>query len=1089
MPLDFTEMAEAGVNQISDRNPESNAGNDGAAIATAGPAAVWPRRFLMGAIALTVGACMISTLGFFWPILWNFGYPGYGLAVELMPVTLVAAASLWLAERGSTRSVSWICGVLIVLSLTRLALGSHDSPVHNSLPGVLKILWRPGITPGKGAAFTLILFSSGLLLFAHAKATIRMLWGSAFLGSAVAAVGLISLMVFASGLYLAPFWETSFLKVAVPTAVIFCSLGFSLVALYLGRSAGSDQQLSVSASLMAALVLMVLFAGVDPAVLASSDYILKARLEVHKILEQLDAIRSVAADAREAESAQRGFVLTGEQEYLQEFRIAQAKFARMIHEGSIPDPNLLTSAELAYNAFGKAVESERLGHHAEAVEAVRTGHALHLIEHLEQDAATQAAGLRRIIENRRNGGYQSASSVRKMILFSYGMSLVLVACAILLAGTEIRRRSRMEREIRENEARLAQINAALREQTARAEEASVAKSSFLSSMSHEIRTPMNAILGMADMLWESELSPTQRHYVEVFRRAGGTLLNLINHILDLSKIESGNFLLEKVDFHLRDLVEQVMEMLSPIAESKALSLVGHIEPGTAVSVIGDPVRLQQILLNLLGNAVKFTDQGTVLLRVHSQSTETSADVTFEISDTGIGIAADKLQLIFEDFAQAEASTTRRFGGTGLGLSISKRLVTLMGGDLQVRSELGRGTTFCFTVTFPIGAEQASSTLMVPEEIHGKAVLIVDNNEMNRVVLTEMCSAWGMEVTGCNRGVDAVDAVRRSLNVRPFSLALVDRMMPGLDGFETARQIQLLDPKTAILLISSDSQSGDVARCRELDLAGHLMKPIRRAELLQKIVRALSNAPEPAHAIEAWQAPAPTGRRVHVLVAEDSEDNRFLLQAYCKGTNYDLTFAADGERALEAYRESNFDIVLMDLLMPVLDGLTATREIRALEGHCGRKHTPILALTANALLQDATTALEAGCDAHLAKPITRRDLLQALDKWTASPPSATGAQYELEIPEGLEELARSYLQARQQELAQLKELAQSCAFTELRELGHRMKGSGTSFGFPDITRLGATIEQASKEGNAPHLAKQLSELSTYLDAVSERVLGV
>jgi len=620
----------------------------------------------------------------------------------------------------------------------------------------------------------------------------------------------------------------------------------------------------------------------------------------------------------------------------------------------------------------------------------------------------------------------------------------------------------------------------------RAESATEAKSAFLASVSHEIRTPMNAILGMADMLWESDLNQSQRHYVEIFRRAGGSLLTLINDILDLSKIESGSFCLEEVDFDLTTMVEQVIEILTPKAEGKSISLRAQLNYVSAPTLVGDPVRLQQILLNLIGNAIKFTDEGEVMLRVQCHSDESFATVEFEVRDTGIGIPSHKLETIFDDFEQAETSTTRRFGGTGLGLGISRRLVRRMRGEIHAESELGKGSTFSFSLILPVGAKVKRLEHTQLEDIGGRQVLIVDPSAVNRVILSEMCSAWGMAVTNCASSAEAVELTRAAAGTEPFALALVDRMMPGMDGFETAEQMRRLAPKMAIFIVSSDSQSGDIARCRELGLAGHLMKPVRRAELLEQIVRALSRSRDEAP-VQALAGPA---RRYRILAAEDSEDNRFLLHVYCEGSPYELTFVEDGERAVAAYQANSFDLIVMDIQMPVMDGLTATREIRQLEQESKRERIPILALTANAMPEDVSRAREAGCDTHVSKPISKKTFLGCLEQWlartTAADSAPARAALAIEIPEGFEQLSPRYLAARQGEIAVLRELLKQADFENLRRLSHNMKGTGTSYGFPDISRLGAALEQASKNGNVSDLSEHIGSLADFLHAAGEHL---
>jgi len=639
------------------------------------------------------------------------------------------------------------------------------------------------------------------------------------------------------------------------------------------------------------------------------------------------------------------------------------------------------------------------------------------------------------------------------------------------------------------------IEADLRAAKDSAEAANRAKSKFLSSMSHEIRTPLNAILGMADMLSESELADAQRHYVEVFRRAGGNLMVLINDILDLSKIESGNLELEQIDFDVRETVEQVREIMRPKANAKGLALLAHIEPGTAISVNGDAARLQQILLNLVGNAIKFTQHGNIILSVRSHQSTSHATLEFEVSDTGIGIAKDKLATIFEDFSQAESDTTRRYGGTGLGLGISRRLVGLMGGELQVRSEPGKGSTFFFNAILPIGQEQKGASPAQLSEVAGQSVLIVDNNSTDRLILGEMCSAWGMAVTGCESGAEAIARTTGENGYR-FALALVDRSMPNMDGFETASKLRGLCPDMKILIVSSGNPVGDALRCRELGLAGHLMKPVRRAELIRQAIQALSMPPEAVPVTLPTDTKLDTNQTadrvppIRILVAEDSEDNRLLLEAYFRGTVYNPSFVGNGEEALLAYQSGEYDLIAMDMQMPVMDGLTAVRRIRALEQMNGRARIPILALTANVLPADVEETSEAGCDAHLGKPISKHKLLSAIDKWCGGNGIVRRLDMNnlpaIHIPEGLEDLAQQYFAARQQEVATLNDALAKSDFKQLTSLAHNLKGTGCSFGFPGITDLGGAMEQAAKAHNVASLSEQLIRLSDYLRAAGQQM---
>jgi len=497
---------------------------------------------------------------------------------------------------------------------------------------------------------------------------------------------------------------------------------------------------------------------------------------------------------------------------------------------------------------------------------------------------------------------------------------------------------------------------------------------------------MNAIIGMADLLWETDLAPDQRKYLRIFRRAGGNLLHLINDILDLSKVEVSHLELESTNFDLRDLIEKAIEILAMQANEKSLELACHLSTDVPCAVIGDPHRLHQILINLISNAIKFTDSGSVTVRVmQDPELPTPGAIRVSVSDTGIGIPSDKHASIFESFTQAHTSMTRKYGGTGLGLTIAQQIAQLMNGRIWVESTLGKGSTFhcCVQLAVQSSVTPTRTDDATTLNLQDVRTLVVDDHAANRLILHETLVAMGAEVENAVSGREAVAEWRRAAaSGRPYDLVLLDCRMPEMDGFQVAEEIRRAGPPQGltIVMMASDYWADDIARTYDMGLSGYLVKPIRRSDLLQTISIARDRTkgiqPTTRSASEASTPPIKARAR-RILLAEDSPDNQLLIRSYLKQTPYRLDIADNGAIALELFKNDCYDLILMDVQMPVMDGYEATQAIRAWEREHDLPPTQVIALTALALKEDGVKILEAGCNAHITKPIKKHTLLGIL----------------------------------------------------------------------------------------------------------------
>lgn len=826
-----------------------------------------------------------------------------------------------------------------------------------------------------------------------------------------------------------------------------------------------NRHILVGAAVALLILLTVIVSGYK-----AMDESQKSSEWVAHTLSAISEINKVETSVLNLVNSKRGYVITGQDRYEKEYqghKVNLEQGIELLKKRTKDNPiqqqridQLKNDMSYLRTIYDQDVVDVQAGKFVKAIERIKVGHTQDKLDHIKGLLSEMNNSEEDLLETRLAVQKEATNFSNILVLSGSILSFLIVLIAAYLVMHEFKRRNLYEKVILK-----------AREQAIAGTQA---KTEFLANMSHEIRTPMNAIMGMAELLNETNLNDEQRKYVDVFQRAGESLLNIINDILDLSKIEAGHFELDKIPFTLSTVVDKATEIMALKAHQKQLELAVDIDPELHDYFFGDPNRLRQVLLNLIGNAVKFTKKGEVVLKVQSgQKNYNIREIIFEVTDTGIGMNQHQIENLYERFNQADSSITKEYGGTGLGLNITKRLIELMNGTIQVESKEGVGTKFI--VKIYLEEDDKPQDEVPPLSLKDKKIIIIDDTKTNRFILKKIVEHQGATAHEAESGEIGLSMIHsESQKNAPYDLVLLDCRMPGLDGFKVAEKVQSTELKgPMILMLTSDNRPGDLAKSRALGLKSYLVKPVLKQELLTEIGKALFNVQ--AKPVTEVKAPMMNHHDdLKILLVDDNDENRLVIRSFLKAFPWKVEEAKNGKEALDMFETGKYDLVLMDMQMPILDGYSATREIRKREDVQKAAPTPIIALTAYALKEEVDKSLEAGCNGHQSKPVAKASLVKCIEDFTKT--------LGIIVDKDLEDLIPDYLGNREKEVVTLTDLYHKKEFAQIQAIGHKLRGSAGSYGFSELSEIGKELEEKSKVADSTSINHALNQYRLYLKRI-------